>query len=102
MNLIYRDDDIVIFLRRCLFLVKFGCWSKFHFNIFTGSGVMTTSVNKGLTRNLEIPNISSEFCTIYRDSGELGIPNFGTNATAEMVTECCKMPGLQLLLFLSC
>ena len=67
MNLIYQDDDIVIFLRRRLFLVKFRCWSKFHFNIFTGSGVMTTSVNNGLTRNPEITNISSEFCPISRD-----------------------------------
>ena len=90
MNLIYRDDDIVIFLRRCLFLVKFRCWSKFYFNIFTGSGVITTSVDKGLTRNLEIPNISSEFCPISRDSGELGIPNFGTNATAEMLRNAAK------------
>ena len=30
--------------------------SKFHFNIITGSGVMTVFVYKGLTRNLEIGN----------------------------------------------
>ena len=37
-------------------LVKFSYWSKFHFNIITGSGVMTILFNKGLTRNLLIGN----------------------------------------------
>ena len=35
-------------------LVKFSYWSKFHVNIITGSGVMTISFYKGLTRNSEI------------------------------------------------
>ena len=37
---------------------------QFHNNIITGSGVMTIFVYKGLTRNPEIGNTSSEFCPI--------------------------------------
>ena len=45
----------------------------FHVSIMTGSGVMTIFVNKGLTRNPEIP--PSEFYPISGDWDELGIPN---------------------------
>ena len=45
-----------LFCCRFFSLVKFSCWSKFHVNIITGSGVMTISFYKGLTRNLEIGN----------------------------------------------
>ena len=44
------------FLRCFIFLVKFSFWSKFHVNIFTGSGVMTISFYKILTRNPEVGN----------------------------------------------
>ena len=43
-------------LSNFLTLVKFSYWSKFHVNIITGSGVMTTFVCKGLTRDAEIGN----------------------------------------------
>ena len=35
-------------------LITFSCWSKIHVNIITGSGVVTISSYKGLTRNPEI------------------------------------------------
>ena len=62
------------FFWRCfVFLVKFSYWSKFHVNIITGSGVMTISFYKGLTRNLEIGNTPVwVLSNIWR---ELGIPN---------------------------
>ena len=54
-------------------LVNFSYWYKFHVNIITGSGVMTISFYKGLTRNLEIGNTPVwVLSNIWR---ELGIPN---------------------------
>ena len=79
-----------IFLRRRLFLVKFYYWPKFHFTLITGSEVIVTFVNKGLTKNTEIANTPSEFWSIYRDWVELGIPNFDTNATNEMLLNAAK------------
>ena len=46
---------------------------------------MATFINKGLTENPEIANTPSGFWSIYRDWVELGIPNFGMNATNEML-----------------
>ena len=37
-------------------LVKFSYWPRFHVNIITGSGIMTISFCKGLTKNPEIGN----------------------------------------------
>ena len=44
------------FLTFFVFLVKVSYLPKFHVNIITGSGVMTISFYKGLTRNPEIGN----------------------------------------------
>ena len=54
---------------------------------------MTIFFHKGLTRNSEIGNTPSEFCTLSGDWGGLGIANFAT--------EFFEMPGLQLLPFQS-
>ena len=71
---VFRHDVNVNFFWRCFVsLVKFNYWSKFHVNIITGSGVMTISFYKGLTRNLEIGNTPVwVLSNIWR---ELGIPN---------------------------
>ena len=69
-------DVIVNFFWRCrVFLVKFSYWPKFHINMMTSPWVMTIFVYKGLARNPEIENTSSELCSISRDWGELGIPD---------------------------
>ena len=47
-----------IFFTFFVSLVKFSYWSKFHVNIISGSGIMTISFYKGLTRNPEIGNTS--------------------------------------------
>ena len=48
---------IVNFFLSCFVsLVKFSSWFKFHINNITGSGVMTITFYKGLTRNPEIRN----------------------------------------------
>ena len=49
--------------------------SKFHAIIITGSGVMIICFYKGLTRNSEIGNTPSEFCSISGDWGNEEIPN---------------------------
>ena len=53
--------------------VKFSYLSKFRVSIITGSGVMTVSFYKELTRNPEIT--PSEFCPVSGDWSELGILN---------------------------
>ena len=69
-------NDMVKLFWRCFFsLVKFSCWSKFHVNIIVGSGVMTISFYKGLTRNSENGNTPSDFCPLSGDWDELGLPN---------------------------
>ena len=65
---------INFFLMLFFSLAKLSYWSKFPVNIITGSEVMTISVYKGLTRNLEIGSLS-DFCPISGDWGELEIPN---------------------------
>ena len=99
MNLIYRHDVIVNFLRRRLFVVKFRYWLKFHFNIITESEGMKAFVNKRLTRNPEIANIASDFLTISRDCVQLGIPNFGTIATNEMLLIAAKFQNYNFYCF---
>ena len=55
--IIYWYDVIVKNLwRGFVSFVKFSYWSKFHVNIITGSGIMTTFFYKRLTRNPEIGN----------------------------------------------
>ena len=81
---IFRQDINVKFFWRCFVsYVMFSYWSKFHVNFITGSGIMKIFVYKGLTRNPEIRNPPSEFCTISGDWGELWIPNFARMSLIE-------------------
>ena len=61
---------------------------------------MTISFYKGLNRYPEIGIPSSDFCLIPGDWSELGIPIWHEHLEKN-ATESCKMPGLQLLPFLS-
>ena len=73
---IFRHDVIAkLFWRLFVSLIKSSYWSKFHVNIITGSGVMTTFFirNWPEIRKLEIPK--SEFFPISGDCGKLRIPN---------------------------
>ena len=56
ITIFWHDVIVKTFWRCFVFLVKFSYWSKFHVNIITGSGVITISFYKGLTRNPEIEN----------------------------------------------
>ena len=77
-----NDNDVTIFQHNAIVsffkvasLVKFSYLSKFHVNIITGSRNMTIFLYKGLTRNPEIRNNSSEFWDLSGKWGKLGIPN---------------------------
>ena len=65
----------VFFWHFFVFLVKFSYWSKFHVNVFTGSGVMTVSFERDWPeiQKSEIP--PSEFWPISGDYGKLWIPS---------------------------
>ena len=95
----FRHGVIVNFFCVMFFvsLVKFCYWSKFHVSIITGSEVMIIFFNKGLTRNPEIGNIPIWVLSNIWRLGGVRDTKCGTN----LFTECCKMPGSQLLPFLS-
>ena len=95
---IFRHDVIVKFFGVVFFsLVKFSYWSKFHASIITGSGVMIISFYKGLTWNPEIGNTPIWVLPNIWRLGRVKNTKFGSNISFE----CCKMPGLQILQFLS-
>ena len=82
---IFQNDVIVnFFWRFFVSLVKFSCWSKFHANIIAGSGVMTISFYKRLTRNPEIGNTPVWFLPIIWRLGRVRNTKFGTNVSNKM------------------
>ena len=90
----YRHDVNLIFFWRCfVFLVKFSYWSKFHFNIITGSGVMTISFYKGLTRNPEIGNTPVWVLPIIWRLGQVMDTKFGTNVSNKILLSAAKFQG---------
>ena len=74
-------------------LIKFSYWSKLHVNIITGSGVMTISFYKGLTRNREIWNppiwVLPNICRL----GQVTNTKFGANVSNEMLLNAVKYQG---------
>ena len=97
----WHDVIVKFFWRSFVSLVKFSHWFKFYVNIITGSGVMTISFYKGLTRNPEIP--PSGFCPISGDWDKLGIPSLarsslikcfwmlqGSRVTASIISELLR------------
>ena len=86
-----RYDVIVKLFWRCFVsLVKFSYCFKFHINIITGSGVMTISFYKGLTKNLEIGHSPVwVFPKIWRRGGDRNT-KFDSNALNEMLRNAAK------------
>ena len=74
---IFRDEVIVHLFLWCCFISLFNFlhWSKFHVNIMTGSGVMTISYYKGLSRNPETRNNTVWVLPISGGWGEREISN---------------------------
>ena len=84
---------VKIFRRCCVYLVNFSYWSKFHVNVITGSGVVTTCVYKGLTRNPEIRNTPVwVFPEIWR-LGRVENTIFGTNVSNKKILNTAKYQG---------
>ena len=83
----WHDVNVKCFWRWFVSLVKFSCWSKFNVNIITGSGTMSISFYKGLTRNLEIGNTPVWVLPNIIDWSELWIPNL----VRMSLIECCWM-----------
>ena len=94
----WHDIIFKICWRCFVFLVKFSYWFKFHVNIITGSGIMIIFFYKGLTRNPEIGNTPVWALPNIWRLGQVIDTKFGTSVSNRMLL---KIPGLQLLLFLS-
>ena len=62
---------------------------------------MTIFDYKGLARNPEIGNISVGVLPNIWRLRQVRYAKFGTNSSNEMLLNAAKVPGLQLLLFLS-
>ena len=91
--------DYQFFWRCFVSLVKFSYWSKFHVNIITGSGVMTISFYKGLTRNPEIINTPVwVFLNIWR-LGRVRNTKLRTNISNKMFLNAAKCQGYSIYCF---
>ena len=97
---IFRHDVNVKFFWRCFVsLVKFSYWSKFHVNIIIGSGIMTISFCKGLTKNPQIGNTHVwVFPNIWR-LGRVVDTKFRTNVSNRILLNAAKFQGYSFYLF---
>ena len=82
-----------------LFCFKLSYWSKFHVNIITGSGVMTISFYKGLTRNPEIGNTPVWVLPNIWRLGRVMDTKFGTNVSNKMLLNAAKCQGYSFYSF---
>ena len=97
---IFRHDVIVKFFWRCFVsLVKFSYWSKFHVNTITGSGIVTISFYKGLTRNPEIGNTSVWVLPNIWRLEWVRNTKFGTNVSNKMLLNVAKCLGCSFYRF---
>ena len=80
-------------------LVKFSYWSKFHVNTITGSGVMTISFYKELTRKLEIGNTPIRVLPNIWRLGQVRNAKFGTNVSIKILLFAPKCQGYSFYLF---
>ena len=87
------------FWRFFVSLVKFSYWSKFHVNIITGSGVMTISFYKGLTRNPEIGNAPVWVLLNIGRLGGVRNTKFGVNVSNKMLMNAAKCQGYSFYRF---
>ena len=88
--LIFRHHVISIFFFFFISLIKFGCWSKFHVNNVTSSGVMTILFYKRLTKNPEIGNNSVWGLLNNWRLGRVRDTKFGTNVSNKMLLNVAK------------
>ena len=87
------------FWRRLVFLVKFSYWPKFRANIITGSGVMTISFYKGLTKNPDIPNTPLWGLPNIWWLGQVRNTKFGRNVSNKILLNAAKCPSCSFYRF---
>ena len=88
------------FFQRCfLALVKFSYCFKFHINIISASGVMTTFFYKGLTRNPEIGNTPVWVLSNIWRLGRVRDTEFGTILSNKMLANATKWQGYSFYRF---
>ena len=92
-------DNLQFFWRRCISLVKFSYWSKFHVYIITGSGVMRIFFYKRLTRNTEIGNTTVWVLPNIWRLGWVRNTKFGTKVSNEMLLNAAKRQGYSFYRF---
>ena len=85
-----------------LSLVKFSYWSKFHFNIIIGSGVMTVFFYNRLTWNLEIGNTTVWVLPSIWRLGWVRNTKFGMNVSNKMLLNALKFQGYSFYRFWLC
>ena len=98
------NDVIVNFFSGCFVsLVKFSYWSKFHVNIIAGSGVVTISFYKRLTKNPEIRNTLVWVLPNIWRLGRVKNTKFGTNVSNKMLLNAasCQDQDYSFYRFLS-
>ena len=98
------DNDVIILwhdviVKFFVSLVKFIYCSKFSVNIISGSGVMTISINKGLTRNMEIRNTPFWVLLNFWRLGRVRNTKFGTNVSDKMLLNAAEYQGYSFYRF---
>ena len=89
----WNDVIIKFFWRFFVFLVMFSYRCKFYVNIITGSGVMTISFYKELTRNGEIGNTPVWVLPNIWRMGRIRNTKFGTNVCNKIILNAAKCQG---------
>ena len=91
---------MVKFLWGCFVsFLKFSYWSKFHVNIIAGSGVMTISFYKGLSRNPEFGNTPIRVLSNVWRLGWVRNTKFDTNVSNQMLLNAAKCQGYSFYRF---
>ena len=93
ITILLHDVIVKLFWWRFISLVKFSYWSKFHVNTITGSGVMTISFYKSLTRNPEIGNTCVCLLPNIGRLGRVTNTKFSTNFSSKMLPNTAKCQG---------
>ena len=99
VTILQYDVIVKFFWRRFISLVKFSYWCKFHVNIITGSGVMTISFYKRLTRDPEIGNTPVWVLPNIWRLGRVRNTKFGTNLSNKMLLNAGICQGYSFYLF---
>ena len=85
MAMTSQFPDITFFWSCLVFPVQFSYWLNFHVNIITGSGVMTISFYKGLSRNPDIRNTPFWVLLNIWRLGRVRNTKLGTNVSNKML-----------------